>query len=192
MCLFLHVMAVKVRHQADSISVFTGVLFSVLWKRRWRRWPSSIATTTSSSCAPSDRTTCPSTTATCSDVSRNWNPVCPSVCPFVCLTADVWWTCSQRRGGLSRVRWHVRVLPAVRGWQHRWCCETQQAPDRHCHQLGRRTASRQEIRGLWVLLRQRHCTWHTGAPQVRISDLQYIWPWVDFSAKPDSDQIVVG
>lgn len=42
---------------------------SVLTKPAQKRWPSTTATITSSSCAPSDPTTCPSTANRCRDVS---------------------------------------------------------------------------------------------------------------------------
>lgn len=47
-----------------------------------------------------------------------------------------------------------------------WCGEVEQAADRHRHQLGRRPAPRQEVRGLWVLLRQRHRTRYSGVTEV--------------------------
>lgn len=49
---------------------------------------------------------------------------------------------------------------------HSQCCEAEQAADRHRCELGRRPPPRQEIGGFRLLLRQRHCPGHPGAPQV--------------------------
>ena len=47
-----------------------------------------------------------------------------------------------------------------------WCCETELQPGRHCYQLGRWPAPREEERSVWLLLHQRHCPWYPRAPQV--------------------------
>lgn len=47
-----------------------------------------------------------------------------------------------------------------------WSGETEQATDRHRHQLGWWSPSRQEVWSLWFLLRQRHRPGHLGAAQV--------------------------
>src|SRR5688500_49464 len=56
--------------------------------------------------------------------------------------------CSQCGRGLSRVRWSLRVLPAVGrrlGGRRR---EAQQTGHRHCDQLGWRAASREKVGSL--------------------------------------------
>lgn len=45
-------------------------------------------------------------------------------------------------------------------------CEVEQTADRHCHQLGWRPSPRQEIRGLGILLRQRHSSGYSGITEV--------------------------
>lgn len=53
-----------------------------------------------------------------------------------------------------------------------WGCEVEQTADRHCHQLGRRPSPRQEIRGLGILLCQRHSFGYSGITEV---GLFYWW-----------------
>lgn len=50
-----------------------------------------------------------------------------------------------------------------------WSGETEQAADRHRHQLGWRSPSRQEVWSLWFLLRQWHRPGHPRAAQVSCS-----------------------
>lgn len=47
-----------------------------------------------------------------------------------------------------------------------WGCEVEQTADGHCHQLGWRPPPRQEVRGLGILLRQRHSSGYSGTAEV--------------------------
>ena len=61
---------------------------------------------------------------------------------------------SQRGRGLSRVRRSLRVLSNLSWWLVGWRGEVEQETDRYRDQLGRRSASREEIRSVGLLLRQ--------------------------------------
>lgn len=52
-----------------------------------------------------------------------------------------------------------------------WSSEAEQAADRYRHQLGGRTPPRQEVWGLWFLLRQRHRPGHPRVAQVSWASL---------------------
>lgn len=51
-----------------------------------------------------------------------------------------------------------------------WGSEVEQTADRHCHQLGWRPSPCQEIRGLGILLRQRHSSGYSGITEVGLFD----------------------
>ena len=61
---------------------------------------------------------------------------------------------SQCGRGLSRVRRSLRVLSNLSWWLVGWRGEIEQETDRYRDQLGRRSASREEIRSVGLLLRQ--------------------------------------
>jgi len=60
----------------------------------------------------------------------------------------------------------VQSTQAVNSLCSSRCGEVEQTADGHRHQLGRRPASRKEVRGFWVLLRQRHRPRYSGVTEV--------------------------
>jgi hypothetical protein len=70
----------------------------------------------------------------------------------------------QRRRGLPRLRRPLQILPDLRRRVRRGRRQAQPRP-RHCDQLVWRAAPRQKVRGVRILLCQRHRARHTRAPQ---------------------------
>ena len=80
--------------------------------------------------------------------------------------SSVPFTPSQRGRRQSRLRWSVRLHPILLFWVHRRRLSTERGSLRHRAELVGRSAPREEVGGLWLLLRQRHRAGHPGAAQV--------------------------
>ena len=134
-----------------------------------KKWHVFIAMNTLNSSRASARIISPITANKCSDVSRS----CCSIFTSAWSVGS-----SQCRRRLSGLRWSLWLLSIVCRWFVGRCGETEPETHRHCHQLGRRSSSCEEIRGIRFLLYQWYSLGHSRAAEVGCLRSELILSWV--------------